>query len=80
MTTLEKILDTVSHLEPDKQAAVLNFAEQLQTPTKHSSARELMKLPFEERDAIIRAQLELSANEGFETFEAYSEEDFDATP
>jgi hypothetical protein len=41
------------------------------------SARDLMKLSLEERISLIEAAFTLAANEDFETFEAYSEEDFD---
>ena len=44
-------------------------------PEKRYSARELMKLPFEERNNLVMAALELAVDEDFEVFEAYSEED-----
>ena len=36
-----------------------------------------MQLPDEERERIVRASIEAAADEDFEIFEAYSEEDFD---
>jgi hypothetical protein len=41
------------------------------------SARELMKLPLAQRERIIAEAFALAAEEDFEIFEAYSEEDFD---
>jgi hypothetical protein len=75
----QQIIEKISHLEVEKQQRVLEFVEQLIAPVKHYTARELMQMPAAERNAIMRAQLEQSANEDFETFEAYSEEDLDAT-
>lgn len=75
----QKILEKISHLEAEQQQRVLDFVEQLTTPLRHYTARELMQMPAHERNAIIRAQLEQSVDEDFETFEAYSEEDLDAT-
>jgi hypothetical protein len=36
-----------------------------------------MRLLYEEREAILRAQLAQAADEDFELFEAYSKEDVD---
>jgi len=74
----QQILEKVSHLPMNAQQQVLEFVEQLSSPAKHYSARELMRLPTAERNAIVRAQLEQSVSEDFETFEAYSEENLDA--
>ena len=41
------------------------------------SAHELMKLSLEEHKRLIEEAFALAADEDFETFEAYSEEDFD---
>ena len=79
MNTIEQqILEKVSLLEIEKQKRVLEFVEKLATPVKRYTARELMQMPVIERNAIVRAQLERSADEDFETFEAYSEENLDA--
>lgn len=42
---------------------------------RHYSGRELMKLSYEERQQILLAELELAANEDFELFEAFGEDD-----
>jgi predicted XRE-type DNA-binding protein len=75
----QKILEKITHLEAEQQQRVLDFVEQLMTPVRHYTARELMQMPIHERNAILRAQIEQFADEDFETFEAYSEEDLDAT-
>lgn len=81
MNTIEQqILEKVSHLEAEQQKRVLEFVEGLVAPPKHYTASELMRLPFEQREAILRAQLALAVDEDFEDFEAYSEEDLDAAP
>ncbi len=76
----QQILEKVSHLEGEQQKRVLEFVEGLFNTSKTPTAVELMQLPLEERNAILRAQLALAADEDFEDFEAYSEEDLDATP
>ncbi|MEP7287089.1 MAG: hypothetical protein ABI947_15145 [Chloroflexota bacterium] len=74
----QQILEKISHLQVEQQKRVLEFVEQIATPEKHYTARQLMQLPAAERNAILQAQLTQSANEDFEAFEAYSEEDLDA--
>jgi len=77
MNTLDQvILAKISHLSPAQKQRVLAFIEEITTP-KHYTARELMRLPIEERNGILLAQLERAADEDFETFEAYSEEELD---
>jgi hypothetical protein len=74
MSTLEqKILERISKLNPENQKRVLDFVQQLEN--EHPlSARELLKLPYEERQRRVKAAFDSAANEDFETFEAYSEE------
>jgi hypothetical protein len=75
METLEQqILDRVRNLAPDQKRQVLAFLDQLMTE-RPLSARELMRLPAEERERYVKAALAAAADEDFETFEAYSEED-----
>jgi hypothetical protein len=76
----QQILEKVSRLEPAQKQRVLAFVEQIAAQQQHYTARELMRLPFEERNAILQAQLAQAVDEDFETFEAYSEEDLDDTP
>jgi hypothetical protein len=79
MNPIEKaILEKISHLNQEQQQRVLEFVEDLAAPVGRYSARDLMRLPIEERNAILQAQLAQASDEDFETFEAYSEEDLDA--
>ncbi len=76
----QQILEKVSRLEPAQKQRVLAFVEQIAAHKQHYTARELMRLPFEERNAILQGQLAQAADEDFEMFEAYSEENLDDTP
>jgi len=51
-----------------------------QTVTATYSARDLMKLPLEQRERIIAEAFACAAEEDFEIFEAYSEENLDESP
>ena len=74
MSTLEQeIVERISKLDSKSQQRVLDFVVQLENE-RPLSVRELSKLPAKERQAHIKAAFEASANEDFETFEAYSEE------
>jgi len=72
MNTVEQeIVNKLHRLSDDKQQKVLEFIEALQeTPSHTLSARELMKLPAEDRDRLVAQAFELAVNEDFETFEA----------
>jgi len=76
----EQILEKVSRLEPAQKQRVLAFVEQIAAQKQHYTARELMRLPYEERNAILQAQLTQATEENFEIFEAYSEENLDDIP
>jgi hypothetical protein len=77
MSTLEQeILERIRKLDSRSQQRVLDFVAQLENE-RPLSARELMKLPPKERAAYVKAAIESSAHEDFETFEAYSEEPID---
>lgn len=78
MATVEReLIDKISRLSPAQQRQVLEFVWRIeQTPQANTySARELLKLPAEERDRLVAAAFESAADEDFETFEAYSEEE-----
>jgi hypothetical protein len=79
MATLEQeLVAKISRLNADQQRKVLEFVQTLEAPpTRVFSARELMKLPQAQREHIIAEAFALAAEEDFEIFEAYSEEDFD---
>ena len=80
MSAIEReIIEKVKRLDEVRQERVLEFVESLesQPPETNLSARELMKLPFEERNRLVIAALERSADEDFEVFEANDADDFD---
>jgi hypothetical protein len=76
----QQILEKVSRLAPAQQQRVLAFVEQITTHSHNYTARELMRLPVEKRNAILLAQLAQAAEEDFESFEAYSEENINDLP
>ncbi len=55
------------------------YVESIETvpEKKHYTARELMKLPAEERQRLIAEAFELAKDEDFEIFEANAEDDWD---
>jgi hypothetical protein len=80
MTTLEReLIEKISHMDEEKQRKVLEFVRSIEEPPpqKTYSARELMKLPYEERNRLAKLALESSLDEDFEVFEALDEADFD---
>ena len=78
MSILEQeILESVRQLDEVGQRRVLEFIRQLEQRARPYTASELMELPFEERNRIAKAVLASTADEDFEIFEAYSEEDID---
>jgi hypothetical protein len=82
MTSLEhEIIEKISRLDSEKQQRVLDFVRSLEEPqqAKAYSLDELVKMPPEERSHAVAQALALSADEDFEIFEAYSEEDIDAS-
>lgn len=80
MSALEhELIERISRLDAEKQRKVLEFVRHIEeVPEKRTyTATELMKLPPEERNRLVIEALDRSANEDFEIFEAYREEDFD---
>ena len=76
MSTLEQeLMEKISHLDEDGKRQVLAFVETI-TP-RFYTVNELIAMSAEERDKAIKAAFAAAANEEFEIFEAYSEEDFD---
>lgn len=57
----------------------INQPEISQAPKTRLSARDLLKLPAEERQRLVLEALHHSITEDVEVFEAFSEEDFDDT-
>jgi hypothetical protein len=79
MSALEQeIIERIHALDEERQKRVLNFIRALESSSPmRLSASELLKLPLEERNRLVKIALESSANEDFEIFEAYSEENLD---
>lgn len=81
MSALEhELQNKIAHLTEDQQREVLSFVDQLLPPSMASrpmTAREMMKLPPDERERLVRESFALAADEEFEIFEAYSEEGLD---
>jgi len=76
VSTLEQeLMEKISHLDEDGKRQVLAFVETI-TP-RFYTVNELIAMSAEERDKAIKAAFAAAANEEFEIFEAYSEEDFD---
>ena len=46
-------------------------------PVRRYTAREIMALPYHEREQIVAASFNAATNEDFEIFESYSEEPLD---
>ena len=71
-----QVLDFVTHAETEGRTRAPaergSRAASLQPPY---SARELMRLPRAERQRLVDEALKSAADENFEVFEAYSEEE-----
>ncbi len=75
----QEIINRIQELNEEQQRRVLDYVRQVESAVQvpKLSARDLMKLPPDERRRIVSASLALAAEEDFEIFEAYSEEGFD---
>jgi hypothetical protein len=74
----EEIMDKIRHLDETAKRRVLEFVNSIELPPQSPyRASALMKLPFEERERLVRAAIAASADQDFEIFEAYTEEDLD---
>lgn len=74
----QQILDKLHQLDEAQKQEVLNFVTQSLESQHSYTADELLQLPPDIRARLVAAAFEAAANEDFETFEAYSEEDPDA--
>jgi uncharacterized iron-regulated protein len=73
----QQIVEKLHRLDDAQKRRVLEFVTALQqTPAR--PARDLLRLPPEERELLVAAAFEAAAGEDFEVFEAYSEEEPDA--
>ena len=79
MNTIQsEILSLIEQMDENQQHQLLDTARQLiQKPSRRYTARELLKLPREERERYMAWSFAQAENEEFEIFEAYSEEDID---
>ncbi len=78
----QEIIERIRKLDQEAQKRVLAFIEEVEgsektPPQKYYTAVELLQLPKEKRDRLVAEAFERAADEDFEIFEAYSEEDFD---
>ncbi len=80
MATLEQeLMEKISHLNENQQRRILEIVEMIEhadAAERNYTARELMQLPFEERNRIAKAALNRSLDEDVELFEAFGEADF----
>ncbi len=83
MSALEQeIFEKVKRLDEGQKAKVLEFISSIAvapiaTSERHYTARELMQLPYEERNRIAIAALQKAQDLDVEYFDDYAEEDFD---
>jgi hypothetical protein len=74
----QQIVEQLRFLDDVQKRRVLDFVHTLRPTPSPYTARELLHLPPDERDKLVAAAFEAAADEDFEIFEAYSEDDFDA--
>jgi len=80
MTTIEReLLERISRMDLEKQRKVLDYVRSIEEPaqTRTYTARELMALPAEERNALVIQALERSADEDVELLDVFDEEGTD---
>lgn len=68
MTSVEQeLIERISHLNTDQQRRVLDFVRSFEEsePPKSYSARDLMKLPLQERNQLVIQALERSTNNAY---------------
>jgi len=74
----QRIMERVRQMsEAQKQRVLVFVMHASQQPPTYYSARDLLKLPAEERERLVTAAFEAATDEDFEIFEAYAEEDLD---
>lgn len=72
----QRIVELMAHMDEAQRRELLAMARQIVLPRTYT-ALELLELPKAERERYMALSFALSADEDFETFEAYSEEDID---
>jgi hypothetical protein len=80
MTTLEQeLFEKIRRLDENKQRRILEFVNHLETviiPSKPPyTAQQLMLLPYEERQKAVAAAFAAAADEDFEIFDTFGDED-----
>jgi hypothetical protein len=73
----QQIADKLRSLSEEQKRQVLDFVTRAAALQPPYSARELMRLPHAERQRLVTEALKSAADEDFEIFEAYSEEEMD---
>jgi|GEM_PF-802110 len=85
MSAIEnELIEKIRHLDVEQQLRVLQFLQTINNPTppaqteqRHYSARELMKMPLEERNRLVAEALVRSQDQDIEILEAFDDADFD---
>lgn len=75
----QELIQSIKRLNAEQLRKVLAFVHNLEPPPseKTYTARELLRLPLEERNRIVKSLLERTLNDDIELFEANQEADFD---
>jgi hypothetical protein len=74
----QRIMERVRQMSEAQKQRVLAFVMHASQQPPVYSARDLLQLPAEERERLVAAAFEAAADEDFEIFESYAEEDLDA--
>jgi hypothetical protein len=85
MSAIEnELIEKIRRMNVEQQLRVLQFVQTINNPTppaqterRHYSARELMKMPLEERNRLVAEALVRSQDQDIEILEAFDDADFD---
>lgn len=70
---LQTLIDEIDKLSPEEFRTLAQHVAQRRTA--HLSARELLKLLPDERERLVAEAIQASAEENFEIFEAFDEDE-----
>lgn len=73
----QQIIEAIRRLDDSQKRQVLNYVRQTLRQKSSYAVWELLQLPPDERERQIASAFEAAAQEDFEVFEAYSQEDLD---
>jgi hypothetical protein len=80
----DELIEKIRRLDVEKQQRVLQYVETIEdfeqpasTERKYYSARELIKMPLEERNRLVSEALARSQDQDIEVLEAFDDLDFD---